>query len=67
MTAMLAHLDELSGFGAAVLGSCGATIVDAPLAPIWPGAVCAGSARTVWCAAGDNLAIHVAGSASRVG
>jgi 4-hydroxy-4-methyl-2-oxoglutarate aldolase len=57
---MLARLEELSRFGAAVLGSCGATIVDAPLAPIWPGAVCVGPARTVWCAAGDNLAIHVA-------
>jgi len=60
MTAMAARLEELAGFGAAVLGSCEATIVDAPLAPIWPGVVCAGPARTAWCAAGDNLSIHVA-------
>ena len=67
MTAMRTRLDELSGFGAAVLGSCEATIVDAPLAPIWPGAVCVGPARTVWCAPGDNLAIHVAAAQLETG
>lgn len=46
--------------GSATLGESGGRILRARVRAAWPGATVAGQAFTVSCAAGDNLAIHVA-------
>ena len=53
-----AHLERL---GSATLAESGAVpLPSAAVRAMWPGAACAGPARTVRCAPGDNLAIHAA-------
>ena len=51
---------ELIAFGTATLGESGAMALSPRIKPIWRGAEFAGTAMTVACAAGDNLAIHAA-------
>jgi 4-hydroxy-4-methyl-2-oxoglutarate aldolase len=46
--------------GAATLGESGASAMRARVRAAWPGATVVGPAFTAACAAGDNLAIHVA-------
>lgn len=50
----------LSELGAATLGEAGGLAADRRLRPAWPGAQLAAPAYPVGCAAGDNLAVHVA-------
>lgn len=53
--------EDLLSLGTATLAESGARPMAAgAVGPMWPGAACAGPARTVRCAPGDNLAIHVA-------
>jgi 4-hydroxy-4-methyl-2-oxoglutarate aldolase len=58
---------ELIGLGAATLGESGAIALSPRIRPMWKGAVFAGPAITVACAAGDNLALHAAVAAARPG
>jgi 4-hydroxy-4-methyl-2-oxoglutarate aldolase len=59
---------ELLALGSATLAESGASAVAAgTVRPMWVGAACAGPARTIRCAAGDNLAIHVAVSKAHPG
>lgn len=53
-------VEQLIALGTATLGESGASVADSHIGPVWPGAACAGPALTVRCAAGDNLAVHVA-------
>jgi 4-hydroxy-4-methyl-2-oxoglutarate aldolase len=53
--------------GAATLGATGAFSMRARIRAAWPGATVAGSAFTASCAAGDNLAIHVAAAVAPPG
>ena len=46
--------------GAATIGESGASTLAPRIRPAWPGARVCGPAFPVTCAAGDNLAIHVA-------
>jgi 4-hydroxy-4-methyl-2-oxoglutarate aldolase len=59
--------DDLLSLGAATLGESGAQTMDPGLRAAWPGARLAAPAFTVRCAAGDNLAIHVAVAAAPAG
>jgi 4-hydroxy-4-methyl-2-oxoglutarate aldolase len=52
--------DTLLALGAATLGESGGRPMAPGIRPAWPGARLAGAARTVRCAPGDNLAVHVA-------
>lgn len=61
-------ITELMALGAATLAESGGRPTEAGLVrPMWPGAACAGPARTVRCAPGDNLAIHAALPGARAG
>ena len=51
---------ELLGLGAACVGDGGGVAMHSSIGPAWTGAAVAGPAFTVRCAAGDNLALHVA-------
>ncbi len=52
---------ELMELGSATLAESGGLPLDAgAVAAVWRGATCAGPARTVRCAPGDNLAVHAA-------
>jgi len=53
--------------GAAILGASGGLAMRARIRAAWPGATVAGPAFTAACAAGDNLAIHVATAVAPVG
>ncbi|MEY2432758.1 MAG: 4-hydroxy-4-methyl-2-oxoglutarate aldolase [Acidimicrobiaceae bacterium] len=46
--------------GAATLGESGGSSLSPRVRPVWLGAAVAGPAFAVVCAAGDNLAVHVA-------
>ncbi|MBV9413233.1 MAG: dimethylmenaquinone methyltransferase [Acidimicrobiia bacterium] len=52
--------DTLLALGSATLGESGGRPLVPGIRPAWPGARLAGPARTVRCAPGDNLAVHVA-------
>jgi 4-hydroxy-4-methyl-2-oxoglutarate aldolase len=52
--------DTLLALGSATLGESGGRPMAPGIRPAWPGARLAGPARTVRCAPGDNLAVHVA-------
>jgi 4-hydroxy-4-methyl-2-oxoglutarate aldolase len=59
---------ELLALGSATLAESGAApLASGTVHPMWVGATCAGPAHTVRCAAGDNLAIHVAVADARPG
>lgn len=58
---------RLLALGAATLGEAGAVALPPGLFPVWHGARIAGPALPVRCAAGDNLAIHVALTVARAG
>ena len=58
---------DLLALGAATLGECGARPLQSRLRPVWAGATLAGPAFTAACAAGDNLAIHLAVAESPTG
>jgi 4-hydroxy-4-methyl-2-oxoglutarate aldolase len=60
VTALAETAERLRRLGAATLGESGGQPVPPALFPVWSGAEAAGRALTVRCAAGDNLAIHVA-------
>jgi len=51
---------DLQELGAATLGESGGAALAPRIKPVWPGATVAGPAFAVVCAAGDNLAVHVA-------
>ena len=51
---------QLLALDAATLGESGAIPMHSRLEPAWPGARLAAPAYAVECAAGDNLAVHVA-------
>ncbi len=57
-----ADLDALAAFGTATLAEVAPArrILDRGLRPLAPGTATAGWARTVSCAPGDNLALHLA-------
>ncbi|HEV3227379.1 MAG TPA: RraA family protein [Acidimicrobiales bacterium] len=52
-------LDWLA-LGAATLGESGGAPLASRIKPVWPGAAVSGTAFSVVCAAGDNLAVHAA-------
>lgn len=58
----LAELAELAAFGTATVGEVvpAARILDAAIRPVRQGAAAAGTAFTVACRPGDNLAVHLA-------
>lgn len=58
----LAELAELAAFGTATIGEVApaARILDGAIRPIRQGAAAAGTAFTVACRPGDNLAVHLA-------
>ena len=51
---------SLGELGAATLGESGGATLAPRIKPVWSGATVAGPAFSVVCAAGDNLAVHVA-------
>ena len=53
--------------GAATLGESGGAKMRARIHAAWPGATVAGPAFTASCAAGDNLALHVAATVAPAG
>jgi 4-hydroxy-4-methyl-2-oxoglutarate aldolase len=57
----------LGRLGAATLGESGGRPLDRALRPVWPGAAVAAPCFAVQCAAGDNLAVHVAVAAAPPG
>ncbi len=58
---MWMNSSELIGLGSATLAESGGLPLTAgAMRAVWPGAACAGPARTVRCAPGDNLAVHAA-------
>jgi 4-hydroxy-4-methyl-2-oxoglutarate aldolase len=57
----------LARLGAATLGESGGVPLDRSLRPVWPGAALAAPCFAVQCAAGDNLAVHVAVAAAPPG
>ena len=59
---LAAALDALASHGTATLGEVAPErrILDGGLRPLAPGMAAAGSARTVACTPGDNLALHLA-------
>jgi len=59
--------DILLALGAATLGESGGRPMTPSIRPAWPGARLAGRARTVRCAPGDNLAVHVAVASAPAG
>ena len=50
----------LIALGTATLAESGAAVVNCDIRPVWRGATFAGPAFTVFCAPGDNLAVHAA-------
>lgn len=58
---------DLLALGTATLGECGAVPLPPGLRPAWSGARLAAPALPVRCAAGDNLALHVAVSEAAPG
>lgn len=58
---------DLLTLGTATLGESGALPLPPGLGPLWPGARLAAPALPVRCAAGDNLALHVAVAEARPG
>ena len=63
----MTDIDALLPFGTATLGEAWPATrqVAAPLRPLAPGMVLAGTALTVRCKPGDNLALHLAIAAAR--
>jgi 4-hydroxy-4-methyl-2-oxoglutarate aldolase len=53
-------MQELLRLGAATLAESGGSPLSPRVRPVWLGAAVAGPAFAVVCAAGDNLAVHVA-------
>jgi 4-hydroxy-4-methyl-2-oxoglutarate aldolase len=53
-------MQSLLRLGAATLGESGGAPLSPRMRPVWVGAAVAGPAFAVVCAAGDNLAVHVA-------
>lgn len=64
---MLRELRELLELGSATVGESGARPMAARIHPVWRGASLSAEAFTVACAAGDNLAVHVAVSRAPAG
>jgi 4-hydroxy-4-methyl-2-oxoglutarate aldolase len=61
------HAARLAELGSATIGESGGAALDRRIKPAWPGARLAGPAYTVTCAAGDNLALHVAVANAPIG
>ena len=51
---------DLQELGAATLGEAGGSALAPRIKPVWAGATVTGPAFSVVCAAGDNLAVHLA-------
>ncbi len=58
---------ELMRLGSATVSESGGRALDPGLLPVWPGVVLAAPLVPVWCASGDNLAIHLAVASSPPG